>query len=243
MVFRDICRVYRAYSSPRFPLAVTIASGDAFKNGPALSWIISTSLGTSWRRQCGGFIHRSVYFRFVLPPSPLVFSLSPRCVLFYPRASLVAALTHHLLYIALVETPDIIFDILFCCRRSSHREATEEKERGKKKKRVNTRRIVIRDGLKIDGEVRYRGKARDVITDEIDGFANRPLVIPELTTRMRDDVNVCCPRARAPIFRRPDQQLYGHRQGRALRNAIIDAGVSQLRCCCSPVAGSSAFFV
>lgn len=92
-------------------------------------------------------------------------------------------------------------------------------------------RSCIRGGLKIDGEVwRGGGKARGVITDEIDGFAKRPLVIPELTTRVRDDVNVCCPRARAPIFRRPDRQLYGHRQGRALRNAIIDA---MPRCCCS----------
>lgn len=72
-----------------------------------------------------------------------------------------------------------------------------------------------------------------LLRDEIDGFANRPLVIPELTTRVRDDVNVCCPRARALIFRRSDRQLYGHRQGRALRNAIIDAlayGSYTLRC-------------
>jgi len=32
-----------------------------------------------------------------------------------PQVSLVAVLTHHLLYIAHAETPDIIFDILFCC--------------------------------------------------------------------------------------------------------------------------------
>lgn len=77
MIFRDICHVSHPYSSPHFPLIVTIASGDAFKNGPALSWIISASLGTSWRRRCGGFIHRSVYFRFVLPPFPLIFSIAP----------------------------------------------------------------------------------------------------------------------------------------------------------------------
>lgn len=114
-----ISSVYTRYFSPHFSLTPPPPEVHSKTRGPALTWIISASLGTSRRRQCGGFIHRSVYFRFVLPPFPLVFSL---CVapgfLLHPRASLVAALTHHLLYIDLVETPDIIFDILFCCRRS-----------------------------------------------------------------------------------------------------------------------------
>lgn len=52
------------------------------KQSLAPSWIISTSPGTSWRRQCGGFIHRSVYFRFILPlPVPLPTVRGPHLLL------------------------------------------------------------------------------------------------------------------------------------------------------------------
>lgn len=71
--------------------------------------------------------------------------------------------------------------------------------------------------------MRCRGKTRGCYYRRDRWIRKRPPVIPELTTRVRDDVNVCCPLARAhvrapPIFRRPDRQLYGYRQGRALRN-------------------------
>lgn len=76
------CRVSRCSSFPlppcRHPRRLPPPEVHSKTNSPAPSWIISTSLGTSWRRQCGGFIHRSVYFRFVLPSSPsYLFSIIP----------------------------------------------------------------------------------------------------------------------------------------------------------------------
>lgn len=67
MIFRDICRV--SWSSSYLTLPASVAPKDTFKNSLGTSRIISTSPDTSWRRQCGGFIHRSVYFRFRPAPT------------------------------------------------------------------------------------------------------------------------------------------------------------------------------
>jgi len=137
MIFRDICRASRRFSLdfppslPHYRLRRCIQK----RSRPELDNldIARRVLATSMRR-----FHSSFRIFSIRPASLPSHPLRRPDFLLYPRASLVAALTHHLLYIALVETPDIIFDILFCRRRSSDREATEEKEReserGRRKK-------------------------------------------------------------------------------------------------------------
>lgn len=133
MIFRDICRVSRSSSHLLSPLSppppppprrlrrcIQKQSRHELDNLD-IAWHV---LATSMRRFHSSFRIFSIS-SCSLSPSPLVGSDSS----LRPRASLVAALTHHLLYIALAETPDIIFDILFCRRRSSDREVNEERKR------------------------------------------------------------------------------------------------------------------
>lgn len=171
MIFRDICRTFLPRFPPRPPppphyrlrRCIRKRSRPELDNLDIARHVLATSMR--------GF-HSSFRIFSIRPASLPSHLLCRPDFLLSPRASLVAALTHHLLYIALVETPDIIFDILFCRRRSSDREATRKGKRRRKeggeKKKSEQQRSCIRGGLKI-GEVVARG----VVTDEIDGFAKR----------------------------------------------------------------------
>lgn len=164
-----------------------------------IAWHVLT---TSMRRFHSSFRIFSIYPAVPGPP-------------YRSRASLVAALTHHPLYIAPVETPDIIFDFLFRCHRSLNREAVSE--RGKKNG-------YVRNDLKIGDQVSRESTECYYRRDR--WIYKQPPVIPELTTRVRDDINVVARvREPLPIFRPTDRQAIRVIVKAAHCEMIIDASV------------------
>lgn len=116
--------------------------------------IISASPGTSWRRQCGGFIHRSVYFRFVLsPPSPSLplfvhGSLSPGLTCCCTDASSpIYSLRRNAQYYFRHSIPSSSLSSSIAALKGSRR------KRGKNSEREGHDVVMYDNGLKIVGEV------------------------------------------------------------------------------------------